>query len=75
MPPIPFYSRCHGPYTSYIIVFIGAQRPYASYTILFLVPRPLYLQYFCIRGAMAPMPPILLYSKCPGPYASYIIVF
>ena len=101
IPPIPFYSRFPGPYASYTILFQvprplyllyycihRCQGPYASYTILFLVPRLLYLLYFCILGALAPMPPILLYSRCPGPmppillksmcpgpYTSYTIVF
>jgi len=53
MPPILLYSRCPG--------------SYASYTIVFYVPRLLYLLYYCILGAQAPMPPILLYLSAQAP--------
>ena len=39
------------------------------------MPRSLCPLYYSISGAQAPMLPTLFYSRYPGPYAPYTIVF
>ena len=75
IPPIPFYSRFPGPYASYTILFQVPWPLYLLYYCIHRCPAPLCLLYHFILGSQAPIPPIFLYSRCHGPYASYIIVF
>ena len=72
--PILFYFR--GSTRPQCFLYYCIQSSQAPlYTIVFLISRPLYLLYHFILGSQAPMPPIPFYSRFPGPYTSYIIVF